>query len=204
MPGNAAHGSLTLVTGGVRSGKSAFAQSLADALGSGVLFVATAEAGDAEMTRRIARHQADRPKGWTTLEVRRGVGDAITAADRPVVLVDCLTLLVSNILCDGFEESGKAMTQLEREVDAEADALIAAAGRSHVVIVSGEVGSGLVPEHAMSRAFRDLLGMANQRLAAAASAAFLLVAGRAVPLHAVAVTPESVARSLTSRSEGRA
>lgn len=204
-----ARGTLTLVLGGVRSGKSDFAQSLAHALaGDDVVFVATAEAGDAEMHRRIERHRRDRPTAWRTLEAPRDVAAAIesTGGVPSVVLVDCLTLLVSNLLCavaDAIAGPGE-VDRLEQAVRHEIAALVSIVHRrrTHVIVVSGEVGQGLVPESALGRVFRDILGMANRMLSREATATYLLVAGQAVPLHAVATAPLEVAAHLRDSLRG--
>lgn len=191
---------LVLVLGGVRSGKSRFAQDLAQRLGGDdVLFVATAEAGDEEMTRRIDHHRRSRPAAWKTLEQPLGTGQAMLAigASPPVILVDCLTLLVSNVL---LQSEGDAEVT-EQRLTAEMDALIAAA-RQHattMIVVSGEVGQGLVPESPLGRLFRDLLGWANQRLAAEAAATYLMVAGLPVEVKSLATSVEQTARDLKSR-----
>lgn len=170
-------GELTLILGGARSGKSAYAERLARE-GGDVLFVATATAGDDEMARRIATHRAERPPAWRTLEVSRDVAGAVAAVSPPAatVLLDCVTLLVSNILL-AHESAGDAA--IGRAVDAEIDALLAgvAAGEARWIVVSNEVGMGLVPPYPLGRAYRDLLGRANARLAARADRAYLLVAG---------------------------
>lgn len=188
---------LLLVLGGVRSGKSRFAQELAERVGGeDVLFVATAESGDDEMSRRIEHHRRSRPSGWSTLEQPRGTGEAIMALDSPppVILVDCLTLLVSNALLESEEDAGAA----EKRVNAEIDALIAAVHHhgATMIIVSGEVGQGVVPESHLGRLFRDLLGWANQRLAAEADGTYLMVAGLAVEVGSLATSVEQAARQL--------
>ena len=191
---------LVLVIGGVRSGKSRFAQELAQRLGGDdVLFVATAEAGDDEMIRRIDHHRRARPDVWTTLEQPLGTGQAIQdlQSSPAVILVDCLTLLVSNVLmqCDGD------VSAAERRVTAETRALITAAQvqSATMIIVSGEVGQGLVPETSLGRSFRDLLGWANQMLAAEADAVFSLVAGLAIDVKSLALSPAQSARQLLSQ-----
>lgn len=195
------NGSITLVLGGVRSGKSRFAQDLATRLGGDdVLFVATAEAGDGEMARRIDHHRKARPSAWKTLECPLGTGQAIaeTKILPRVVLIDCLTLLVSNVICDGHDDAG-GMDANESRVFAEVDALIDLSVNypaTNFVVVSGEVGSGIVPEHALGRLFRDLLGLANQRLAASATATYWMVAGLAINATTIASTIEDAAEKL--------
>jgi adenosylcobinamide kinase/adenosylcobinamide-phosphate guanylyltransferase len=169
-----------LILGGARSGKSSYAQRMAlDLGGPDVLFVATAEAYDDEMCARIAAHRAERPAGWRTLEAPLRVGEQIaaSAADARVILVDCLTLLASNALL----AAGEAATDQEAEaaVLAEAAGLLAACRASDAtwIVVSNEVGLGLVPPYPLGRRYRDALGRANQRLAAAADRVVLMVAG---------------------------
>ncbi len=174
-------GTITLVLGGVRSGKSRFAQDLAARVGGDqVLFVATAETRDDEMIERVEHHRQSRPESWETLERPLGTGMAITDQQvlPRVVLVDCLTLLVSNVLCAKASHS-KALPDQLKSVESEVDALIAVASERHVhlIIVSGEVGLGVVPEHALGRTFRDLLGWANQRVAKCATTTYWMVAG---------------------------
>lgn len=163
-----------LVVGGARSGKSGFAERLARQSGLPRLYVATGEARDAEMAARIARHRADRGEGWTTLEAPLALAETIgreAAADR-LVLVDCLTLWLSNVLLVG------------RDVAAECAALVeaVAAAAGPLVLVSNEVGHGIVPETPLGRAFRDAQGRLNQDVARAASDVFLVAAGCAVRL----------------------
>lgn len=195
-------GTITLVLGGVRSGKSRFAQELATTLGGDdVLFVATAESRDDEMTRRIDHHRRSRSAEWQTLEHPLGPGAAIAEVSNlpSVVLVDCLTLLVSNVMCH-CEPTDDGVSQdpgiLEARVLSEVDALIdvAAKQNTHLLIVSGEVGSGIVPDHAMGRMFRDLLGLANQRIAASATATYWMLAGLAINATAIASTTDQAVR----------
>jgi adenosylcobinamide kinase/adenosylcobinamide-phosphate guanylyltransferase len=172
-------GRLILILGGARSGKSTFAQNLATELGGErVLYVATAEAKDDEMRQRIAQHRRERPAGWHTLEALRNVGRAIGEhpAQVDAILVDCLTLLISNRLLE-FEEA--FAPQVEAAVMAEVEELIACARSASgaVILVSNEVGMGLVPPYPLGRAYRDLLGKANQVLAREAGQVHLLVAG---------------------------
>ena len=143
-----------------------------------MLFVATATAGDAEMQARIAAHQAARPAGWRTLEVPLRVGQAIAAAKPAgVVLVDCLTLLASNVLFSLPEPVEEAAYLAA--VDAEIEALLAAyqGGSAAWIVVSNEVGLGLVPDNFLGRIYRDALGRANQRIAGAAGEVLFMVAG---------------------------
>jgi adenosylcobinamide kinase/adenosylcobinamide-phosphate guanylyltransferase len=170
---------LTLVLGGARSGKSAHAQQLARERGDDdVLFVATAQALDDEMTARIESHRRERPAGWRTLEAPRHTGQAIACAEpSAVVLVDCLTLLVSNAVLTLPESADAAET--EAAAVAELEELLAAYrnGTASWIVISNEVGLGLVPPYPVGRAYRDALGRANQRLAAQADEVVLMVAG---------------------------
>ena len=161
-------GRLLLVLGGARSGKSAYAQQLAQELGgSRVLFVATAQAWDEEMAQRITRHQQERSTAWRTLEAPHQVGQAIALElhDATVVLVDCLTLLVSNTMLRLSESPDSAAAAAA--VQAELTALLQTcqANGATYIVVSNEVGLGLVPDNPLGRLYRDLLGQANQRLA---------------------------------------
>jgi adenosylcobinamide kinase/adenosylcobinamide-phosphate guanylyltransferase len=170
---------LTLILGGARSGKSAHAQKLAREFGGkDVLFVATAQALDEEMKVRIEAHQRNRPAAWRTLEVPRRAGEAIErAGPSAVVLVDCLTLLVSNVVVALPESAGAAAA--EAAALAEVEELIAAyrRGAASWIVISNEVGLGLVPPYAVGRTYRDALGRANQRLAAQAGEVLFMVAG---------------------------
>lgn len=167
---------LTFITGGARSGKSVRAQALAESQPGELVYLATAQAFDDEMTDRIARHQRDRGPRWRTVECPIDLPGAIAreAAPGRVLLVDCLTLWTSNLLlgeCDFAEASGRL-----------AEALFAA--RCPVILVSNEVGMGIVPDNALARQFRDMAGRLNQDIAALADRAELVVSGLVVPLKA--------------------
>jgi adenosylcobinamide kinase/adenosylcobinamide-phosphate guanylyltransferase len=163
-----------LVLGGVRAGKSAFAVARARALGGRVTFVATAEAGDDEMAARIARHRAERPRAWRTVEVPVALPSTLTAlrAEADVVVVDCLNLWVANLLHKRPEltdfDLGAAAAQLEA---------VATRPPFSLILVSNEVGWGVHPETELGRRFRDALGLVNQAVARAADEVVLLVAG---------------------------
>src|SRR5260370_2391 len=158
---------ITLVLGGARSGKSRYAESLIAALPHPWIYVATAEAGDAEMAERIAVHRLRRSKNWQTVEAPHDLSAALAAisGDAPVV-VDCLTLWLSNRLLAGAD------------LEVEIARLEAALGgrRAPVVLVSNEVGFGIVPDNELARRFRDLQGRLNQRMAVPAHPALLLSA----------------------------
>ncbi len=158
-----------LVLGGARSGKSAYAQSVAETSAPERLYLATAEAGDAEMADRIARHRDARGAGWTTREEPLDLVEALTAEARPgrIVLVDCLTLWLANLMASS------------RDVEAETIRLAQALGAlgGPAIVVSNEVGLGLVPETRLGRDFRDCQGRANAALARASDAVVFLAAG---------------------------
>ncbi len=175
---------LTLILGGARSGKSTHAEKLAREYQKPVLYVATAQAGDEEMAARIAQHRAQRPAQWITLEAPRAIGTAIRASgvSAPVVLIDCLTLLANNIIVPLPEPIDTA--EAEKLLNTEIDELLTTYAASNAVwiIVSNEVGLGLVPPYPLGRIYRDVLGKANQRLAAIADEVLFMVAG--LPLKA--------------------
>jgi len=168
----------------VRSGKSSFAQELAAKLNQPVLFVATAEAGDEEMRRRIEKHKRRRPASWKTLEVTTDIGSHISqkVGTAGVVIVDCITLLVNNIFGQCGDQTKVSL--IEKKVAEETDELIECIEQSAAtfIIVTNELGLGLVPTGEMSRRYRDLLGEANQRLAQVADEVYLMVAGLPVQI----------------------
>lgn len=158
-----------LILGGARSGKSRHAQMLAEAFDGDLVFIATGEAFDAEMTQRIARHRADRGPRWRTIEAPLALADAIHDAAAPgrLLLVDCLTLWTSNLM------------HAARDLSVETAALVTALGEAEgpVLLVANEVGLGIVPDNALARAFRDAAGRMNQRIAAAADRVTFVAAG---------------------------
>lgn len=163
-------GTVDLVIGGARSGKSRHAEQLAQQAQDGglaVTYIATAEVRDAEMAERIAHHRANRPAHWRTLEAPLALAEALrsTAQSNTCVLVDCLTLWLSNLMLAGKET----------EIDALLDILPTLPGR--IILVSNEVGWGIVPENALARRFRDEQGRLNQRIAALADNVTLVAAG---------------------------
>jgi adenosylcobinamide kinase/adenosylcobinamide-phosphate guanylyltransferase len=162
-------GHITLVLGGTRSGKSNFAQSLAEESNRQLVYIATAEAFDEEMSDRIARHKQDRGSRWTTVEEPLDIAAVITAHSNQetTLLIDCLTIWLSNVMLAG------------QDVAAAVDGLAQALSRASasIVLVSNEVGSGIVPESTLGRQFRDEAGWMNQRIAAAAEDVALITAG---------------------------
>jgi len=168
---------MTLILGGARSGKSSFAENIAREAEKLVLYIATAKAGDSEMAERIRKHQVSRPAGWQTLEIPHDIGNHLTAPLAPVVIVDCITLLVSNILVS-LPENTSDEVAIDK-VRTEIDELVVAQARfgGQWLVVSNEVGLGLVPPYPLGRVYRDALGWANQALARAAGRVILMVAG---------------------------
>ena len=168
-----------LILGGARSGKSQFAQKLASKLSDKVVFVATAEAGDEEMHSRIEVHKKSRPRNWHTLEAPVGIARRIQAqiGNADVVIIDCITMLVSNLLVgEGDDKCG------EEQVATEIDQLTECMDKLEAafIIVSNEVGLGLVPENKLGRFYRDFLGRVNQLLAQRADEIYFMVSG--IPL----------------------
>ncbi|TAN63685.1 bifunctional adenosylcobinamide kinase/adenosylcobinamide-phosphate guanylyltransferase [bacterium] len=163
------------ITGGARSGKSAFALKLAGAFSSeGMVYVATAAPGDDEMKKRIAEHRAVRGPRWQTIEAPVNLTAVITGANTAgVIVIDCLTLWISNLMMNG---------RGDKDIISEAEAFFSAcsANSASVVIVSNEVGLSIVPENALARRFRDVSGVVSQMAAKAASDAYICVAG--IPL----------------------
>jgi len=171
-----------LITGGARSGKSRLAQELAVKSGKAVLFVATAEAGDEEMKRRIEIHRKSRPPDWKTLEVTTHIGSYINKniGRAGIVVIDDITLLVSNIFMQYDEKTDASL--VEKAVAAEIKELLECIDRTDAdfIIVTNEVGLGIIPADRISRLYRDTLGRANQMLAEHADEVDLMVAG--IPL----------------------
>lgn len=159
-----------LVLGGARSGKTAFAEQLALRGGSKPAYLATAEALDGEMRARVASHKAGRAARFTTIEEPIALSDALLTAsrDHDVILVDCLTLWITNLLMAN-EDVAKAVSEL--------GATLVQLKAAKVILVSNEVGLGIVPDNAMARTFRDLAGAAHQRLAEICDDAYFIVAG---------------------------
>ncbi|MBW4436434.1 MAG: bifunctional adenosylcobinamide kinase/adenosylcobinamide-phosphate guanylyltransferase [Pleurocapsa minor GSE-CHR-MK-17-07R] len=172
---------MTLILGGARGGKSATAERMARESGGRVLFVATAQAFDDEMRERIDRHRSERPAEWDTLEAPLNVAQAIqSAAAQPpydVILLDCITLLATNALLTLPESC--TQDEADAVILREIEALIVTIGQvpAHWLIVSNEVGMGIVPPTHLGRVFRDALGRANQALARRADDVLLVVAG---------------------------
>ena len=180
---------LILILGGARSGKSTFAERLAAQRGTRITYLATATPDDDEMAERIAKHQAERSLAWRTVECPLDPAVAIRAHahETDCFLLDCATLLVSNLLVTGNSPG-------EETVRRALDALLTAyheAG-TDLLIVSNEVGLGLVPEYPLGRLYRDVLGRFNQQAAAAADAVYFLIAGLPLELKSLACSPLTI------------
>lgn len=210
-------GEIVLILGGARSGKSSMAEQMATVRGGRVAFIATAEAYDEEMQHRIGLHRSSRPSGWRTIEEPLDLDHAVRLASREsdVVVIDCLTLWVSNHLCrlaapEGSSEAGeptsgegpghfpdravstewpRVVDRLAAELEGQISDVVATArsAESMILLVSNEVGLGLVPPNPLSRAYRDLLGVVNRRVAAEADQVLLMVAGLPVDVKRLAM-----------------
>jgi len=189
-------GRITFILGGARSGKSGFAQELAFRLsaasaeaqpgtaGTGVTYLATATVEDEEMRLRVARHRQARPASWRTVEQPLRVARALSGLTTGVVIVDCLTLLVTNILLEQGADRGdrpSGLEELEQTVMREIEELLRQCRRidGQVLLISNEVGMSVVPPTPLGRMFRDIAGRVNQRVAGEAAEVFFLVAGLA-------------------------
>lgn len=168
------HRKSVFVIGGARSGKSAFALQLAESMGGHRIFVATAEALDGEMEERIGRHRKERSSSWETVEEPLDIAGRLSGASTgSVVLIDCLTLWVSNLVSSGLDD-GRVVQEALRLSGA------IKAARSSVIAVSNELGLGIVPENSLARRFRDLSGIVNREVAGACVEVYFIAAG--IPL----------------------
>ncbi|MCI0550707.1 MAG: bifunctional adenosylcobinamide kinase/adenosylcobinamide-phosphate guanylyltransferase [Anaerolineae bacterium] len=170
---------ITLILGGARSGKSSHAQQLAEESGKSVTFLATAQAFDEEMSARIQRHRAERPAHWETLEISLGIASHVRQIRSEIVILDCVTLLVNNLIMQFVKGDFVNEASFMQSVQSEISDLLSAVRESgqHWLIVSNEVGLGLVPPYPMGRVYRDGIGWANQRLAKEAEQVLFMVAG---------------------------
>ena len=182
---------LILILGGARSGKSTFAERLAAHSSKSVAFIATATASDEDMQDRIARHRASRPAEWTTIEEPLDLVYALQEAnsEADVILLDCMTLWLSNWMGQQAftdETENVILNSATKSALAAIEALLTAvkilASGKTVIVVSNEVGLGIVPMHPLSRAYRDTLGWVNQRIAQDAERVYLMIAGLAVDI----------------------
>jgi adenosylcobinamide kinase / adenosylcobinamide-phosphate guanylyltransferase len=187
----------TFLTGGARSGKSALAVRTAIASQFEVVFFATAEALDEEMADRIRRHQAERPDSWTTVEAPVGLLAAVSGVSgdsgvslQPCIIIDCLSLWVTNLMfTPSHQWAGRVCVtdaEVDREIEAAAQALAVVLGRrtGPTIVVTNEVGLGIVPDNPLARRYRDVLGRVNATLAASSDEAFFCAAGRVLRLEA--------------------
>ena len=172
---------ITLILGGARSGKSWYAQNLAEKSGKSVTFLATAQALDDEMSARIQKHRAERPSNWVTLEIPCEIASHVSQVESEVVILDCVTLLISNLLMqfvkDDRVEEAPFMMAVQKEINELILTLRVRDREQDWLIVSNEVGLGLVPPYQMGRVYRDAIGWANQRLARDADKVIFMVAG---------------------------
>ena len=170
---------ITFILGGARSGKSSYAQSLAEDTGKSVTFLATAQALDEEMSARIQKHRAERPGNWETLEIPLDIASHVQQIKSEVIILDCITLLISNLLMQFVKDDLVDEAPFKVAVQKEVEELIVAIHRQKQdwIIISNEVGLGLVPPYQMGRVYRDWLGWANQRQAREADKVILMVAG---------------------------
>lgn len=194
-------GKTFLVLGGSRSGKSQFAEELAARLGQDVVYIATAEPRDEEMVARVAEHRSRRPVEWVTVEEKLDLVNAIKLHDGPgrIFLIDCLTVWLSNLLLetdsfndgdpgkDGFSKGESYKEELLAANRVEELAQVALEAKAAIILVSGEVGMGLVPPYPLGRLFRDVAGRANRVLAGRLDRVFLVVAGLPLDIKKMAI-----------------
>lgn len=186
---------LTFILGGARSGKSELATHLASAAREPVLFVATMRELDDEMRERVAAHRAQRPGEWRTVEAPVDLVRAARGAAEPVIIVDCVTVWISNLLLDALPDpdaaSGEAVAECVRDIDRQVRAFAewASAYSGEVIVVSNDVGNSVVPPYRLGRIFRDCVGSANKTFAARAATAYYVIAGMAIDLRAAGALP---------------
>jgi len=170
---------ITLLLGGARSGKSSYAQTLAEESGKSVTYLATAQALDDEMSARIQKHQSERPAHWQTLEIPLELASHVGEIKSDLVILDCMTLLATNLLMQFVKDDLVDEAPFAEAIHKEVADLLAAirASNQDWIIISNEIGLGLVPPYQMGRVYRDLLGWANQHLAREADKVIFIVAG---------------------------
>lgn len=183
-------GKSILITGGARSGKSSYAEKLAKELGGNVLYIATSIPFDEEMKLRIKRHKESRPREWDTFEGYKELGRVISGKGGRYkgILLDCITVMVTNLLLEFTDMEGSGCSsgdyeKAEKEIEKEIAELMAGIGKSEatVIIVTNELGSGIVPENPLARAFRDIAGRMNQYIAERCDEVYMTVCG--IPLR---------------------
>lgn len=181
-------GKIVLITGGARSGKSRFAESYAARKGKKVAYIATAEVYDKEMEFRVKLHRQRRPAQWTTYEAPFDAHEVLREAgkDHDMILFDCLTLYISNLLCslDSIEDSHRNYLAAQEKLDLLLGQ--ARANKGTTLFVSNEVGSGIVPENQLSREYRDIAGIVNQWMGKAADEVYLVTCGLPVNIKKLA------------------
>ncbi len=189
--------SLILVTGGARSGKSKWAEQRASDLsainGHPVIYIATSAVLDMEMRLRVAQHRKSRPRGWKTIEATHGLAAALLArpdiAQGTIFILDCVTMLVSNIMTVGDDPiTDPVLAQQAVEAELRAVLRVVKERRTTIVMVTNEVGAGIVPDNELSRYYRDVAGRTNQWLATQADGVWLVISGMALPLHTLATS----------------
>jgi len=189
-------GKLTVILGGARSGKSIFAEKLAESRAQKVLYIATAGADDPEMELRIHRHQEQRPDYWVTLEQQNDIvgGYRTLSYSADLVLLDCVTVLTSNVILDAagsLENPDELAAELALKEEIENLLDLIKVDSADWILVSNEVGSGLVPPYPVGRIYRDLLGWANKQLAAASEECYFTLSGKVMDLNQLAVDLET-------------
>ncbi|MGI5892476.1 MAG: bifunctional adenosylcobinamide kinase/adenosylcobinamide-phosphate guanylyltransferase [Bacillota bacterium] len=181
MMGPLGNKKIIFITGGARSGKSSFAEDYAAKSGGSVLYIATALPIDEEMEKRIAYHRKNRPSTWYTVEAYKNIDSILEeiGGSYQAVLLDCLTVMINNLIFPFWREdlTLSRLSNLENKVMEQLNALLEASFAGQLIIVSNELGCGLVPDSPLGRFFRDVAGRANQRVAAKANEVFLLVSG---------------------------
>jgi len=197
-------GKLTLILGGARSGKSSFAERLASASGLQVVYIATAQPLDDEMAKRIVIHRKKRPKNWLTLEIPKQIAVSLSSQkfQADLILLDCLSLLVSNLIVDAsVEENNPDEYATGKIVETEIEQLLETIRLTSAdwIIVSNEVGMGLVPPYPLGRLYRDLLGWTNQQIAAFAQEVYFMVAGIPMHLHPAKLPPSDTNKKYQDR-----
>ncbi|AAM23668.1 adenosylcobinamide kinase/adenosylcobinamide-phosphate guanylyltransferase [Caldanaerobacter subterraneus subsp. tengcongensis MB4] len=173
---------LIMVTGGARSGKSEFAEKLAYERGKDeVLYIATSLPVDEEMKERIKRHRERRPSSWETVEAYKDLDKEILKRKKKVVLIDCLTVMISNLLMEvdlTWENSTlEQIDEIEDRISQEVDKILIVSSGVEIIIVTNEVGMGLVPEYKLGRIFRDIAGRMNKKVAEASKEVYLMISG---------------------------
>lgn len=192
-------GKIILVTGGARSGKSTFAEKIALKENSGVAYIATAQVLDDEMRFRVDLHQKRRPANWETFETPFAADKAIEQASKEynTILFDCLTIYLSNVICSMSQTELLDEKLVNDRVLSAVDSLIKAAIKvradgKKIIFVTNEVGAGIVPENHLARLYRDVSGLANQKIATVADNVIAVMAGIAVDIKKLAVSPNNL------------